>query len=429
MRVAAVEPIVVSVPYLRREVSSVVARDGVTDVLVKVTTDDGIVGWGEACSGGDVMSIAAAIQGMAPVVLERDPWNREAMKTDLWHHGLWKLRPTTGNFAWAGIDMALWDICGKAVGQPLYRLLGGLLRHDVTYFFYLARDTAEGLATQCEEGLQAGFDVFYLKVGLDFEEERRMVAAVREALGPGPRLRLDANGAWSIPEALRHLRALVEWDIDFVEQPVREYPLAQMAEVRARSPIPIAANEGLWTQAEAYDRIAGRVADVYCFGPYWTGSLASFRHLALLAAQLGLMVCKHTHGELGVTAAACQHALLTLPNVVDGHQQVAYGLQGDVLATDIPIRSGPHWGVPEGPGLGVEVDEDAVAEAAARYEREGQYLPYQPEMLAREEPRRAIGLAGGPLQTPVGRGPAAAGLAQHGESSPRVDPHGEGGMG
>ena len=385
MKVARVEPFVVSVPYRHREVSSVVARDGVTDVLVKVTTDDGITGWGEACSGADVASVAAAVEAMIPFVVGRNPWNREAMRADLYRHGLWQFRPMTGNFAWAGIDMALGDICGKAAGQPLYRLFGGLRRREVDYFFYLARGSPEELAAQCAEGLSAGFTVFYLKVGLDFAADRQMIAAVREALGPAPRLRLDANGAWTLPEARHHLPALAAYDIEFIEQPVRDYPLAQMAEVRAWSPIPLLANEGLWTEADAYERIAARVADGYCFSPFWVGSLTAFHRLAHVADLHGLQVCKHTHGELGVAAAACQHLLLTLPNITTGNQQTAYLMAYDVLRTPAPIASGPVWGVPEGPGLGIEVDEAAVAEGVQRYEREGQYLPYQPEMLAREE--------------------------------------------
>ena len=108
-----------------------------------------------------------------------------------------------------------------------------------------------------------------------------MVATVREALGPAPRLRLDANGSWSMPQALRNLRALAEHDIDFVEQPVRDHPVGQLAEVRAARPIAVCANEGLWSEADAYARIRAREADVYCFSPYWVGSIGGFHRLAL----------------------------------------------------------------------------------------------------------------------------------------------------
>jgi glucarate dehydratase len=384
MRVATLETTIASVPYLHREVSSQVARDGVTDVVVRVETDDGLVGFGESCSGADAASVEAAVHAMRPFVVGRDPWNREAMQADLYTHGLWQFRVGTGNFAWAGIDMALADICARSAGVPLHRLFGGLLRREVSYFYYLARGDADDLAAQCADGLARGFDTFYLKVGVEEAADLAMVAAVRAALGDGPRLRLDANGSWAVPDAIRLLRRLAEHGIDFVEQPVRDHPVGQLAEVRARVPVAVCANEGLWSEADAYARIAARQADVYCFSPYWVGSLAGFHRLAHVAHLEGLQVCKHTHGELGLAAAAAQHLLLTLPNVVEGHQQTAHVMAGDILTEPLPIATAPHWGVPAGPGLGVEVDADALRDAARRYELEGQYLPYQREQLGRE---------------------------------------------
>lgn len=383
MRVVALETRIVSVPYVHREVSTQVARDGVTDVLVKVISDDGLVGWGEACSGADVVSIEAALKAMAPFVLDRDPWNAEAIRAELYQHGLWQFRAPTANFAWAGIDMALWDLRGKAIGEPLYRLFGGLRRREVNYFYYLAQGDPDEIATQCARGLQQGYDIFYLKVGIDLDREVEMAAAARDVLGSEPRLRLDANGSWTLPEARRAFARFAPYDIDFVEQPVREHPISQMAELRGGA-IAIAANEGLWTEAEAVDRILARSADVYCFSPYWVGSLSSFHRLAHLVHLQGLEVCKHTHGELGVTAAACQHLLLTLPSIVRGNQQTAQLMRYDVVTEPLPIVAGPTWGVPDGPGLGVEIDEDTVNEAEERYNREGQYQPWQREQLFRD---------------------------------------------
>lgn len=381
MRVASVEPIIVSVPYGRREVSSIIARDGVTDVLIKITTDDGLIGWGEACSGANVESVYEAVKAMIPFVLGQSPWNREIMKADLYRHGLWQFRPMTANFAWAGIDMALWDICGKAASQPLYNLFGGLQQSSLNYFYYLAR--GEDLPVQCREGLAAGYDVFYLKVGIDDQADIDMVAAVREALGPAPRIRLDANASWSLPRAMQMIEALEPYDIDFLEQPVREHPLEQMAELRARSSITICANEGLWTEADCYSRMVGRTADVFCFSPYWVGSLTAFHRLSWVAHLEGLLVCKHTHGELGIAAAACHHVCLTLPNMVAGNQQTAQHMTNDVLKQPLPINTGPTWGMPEGVGLCIVVDEETVRAAAENYKAVGQYLPYQPEMVTR----------------------------------------------
>jgi len=385
VRIDRFETIPVSVPYTHREISSQVARDGVSDVLVKLTTDDGLVGWGEACCGADAASVDAALRAMSPFVVGADPWNREAMRREAFTHGLWQFRAGTGNFAWAGIDMALWDICGRACGEPLWALLGGVQDPEPTYFFYLARGDAESLAAQAADGVAAGFEVFYLKVGLDDHDDLAMVAAVRAALGSGPRLRIDANGSWSLPQAARLLRSLEAHDIDFVEQPVRDHPIEHLAELRARTTIPVCANEGLWSEADAYARIRARQADVYCFSPYWVGSIAAFHRLAWLADHEGLQVCKHTHGELGIAAAAAHHVVLTLPNGVQGHQQTAHLMEHDVLTEPLPIATGPRWGTIDAPGIGVEVDEDAVEEAAARYRAVGQFRPWHESQFVKRE--------------------------------------------
>lgn len=377
MRVERLETIVVSVPYRHREVSAQVERDGVTDVLVKLTTTDGITGWGEAPSGADVTSVENAIQAMAPFVIDRSPWDGEAIRGELYQHGLWQFRPMTGNFAWAGIDMALWDICGKAAQLPIHRFFGSLRRENVDYFYYLARGDREDLTAQCKQGLAAGYSVYYLKVGIDLNAELAMVDAIRSALGPGPRIRLDANAAWSASEALRNLEQFAVYDIDFVEQPVRESPIRQMAELRGRSPIRICANEGLWTEDDAYARITQRAADLICFSPYWVGSLRAFSRISHLAQLEGLGVCKHTHGELGIAAAACHQVLLTLPSIEKGNQQTAQLMMSDVLAHPLPIATGPSWGVPDEPGLSIVIDDDAVADAAERYRLDGPFLPYQ----------------------------------------------------
>ena len=182
------------------------------------------------------------------------------------------------------------------------------------------------------------------------------------------------------------LERLAEYDIDFVEQPVRETPRGQLGELRRRSPIAVCANEGLWSEDDAYARIRAREADVYCFSPSWVGSLAAFSRLAHVAELEGLQVCKHTHGELGITAAACQHVLLTLPNT--RRRAPADRADDDARRAHRGRSRSPAartGAVIDGPGLGVEVDADAVAEAAGRYRSEGQYLPWQPYLLGREE--------------------------------------------
>jgi len=342
MKISQIEFIPVSIAYTHRETSAQVDRDGVTDVVVKATTGDGLVGWGESCSGANVESVVETLKAMRPFVLGRSPWESETIRAELWHWGLWQFRKPTASFAYAGIDMALADLAGKSCGQPVYNLLGGKVRDTVNYFYYLSRGSPADLAEQCRRGRAAGFHVFYLKVGIDIEAEVEMVRCVRETVGEGSKIRLDANMAWSVNEAVRNLARLDAYRIDFIEQPVRADPLTGMQEIRGRTLVAVGANEGLWTAEDAYRQITGRSADVFCFSPYWVGSLAQFQRLCHVAHFEGLHVVKHSHGELGIAAAAAHHVLLTLPNVVDGNQHTAHMMQDDILKQALPVASGPN---------------------------------------------------------------------------------------
>jgi L-alanine-DL-glutamate epimerase-like enolase superfamily enzyme len=356
VKVQSLDTFIVNVPYKRTEISSIVQRSGVTSVVVKLTTDTGLVGWGEACSGADVLSISAALRAMFSFVEGRSPWDSADIMRDLFHRGLWALRAMTGNYAWAAFDMALWDLCGKSSGLPVYKLLGGAVRSEVDYFFYLGHGSIEDVAAQCAEGMQAGYETYYLKTGIDLEHEIEMVKTIRNAIGPKNRIRLDSNGAWSLQDAPRFLERFVPFGIDFIEQPVREHPTSLMADLRTKTSIPL--------------------ADVYTFSPYWVGSLEKFRQVSYVAQVMGSKVCRHTHGELGIAATAFHHASLTIPNLVLGNQQTAAHMEGDILRKTIPIAASPKWGLPEGIGLGLDIDDAALGEAQSRFESEGQYLPY-----------------------------------------------------
>ena len=259
----------------------------------------------------------------------------------------------------------------------MHALLGGAVRESVDYFWYLSGDDLDELLAYAVFGLERGYRTFYLKVGLNDENDLARVFAVRSAIGDQCNLRLDANGAWSFAQA-RHLLALMEdAHLDFVEQPVRQVPRDLLGDLRRMVSTPVAANEGLWSEEQARERIEARVADVYCFSPYWVGSLRGFQRLGYSVYDHGGQVCKHTHGELGIAATAAQHVMLTLPAIVQGNQQTSAHMVGDVVSERLPIMDGPTWGISTAPGLGVEIDTATFEGAAQAYQRDGQFLPYQ----------------------------------------------------
>ncbi|MGH1482509.1 MAG: mandelate racemase/muconate lactonizing enzyme family protein [Geminicoccales bacterium] len=371
-RIAAMEVIPINAYYTHRERSAVVSRPGITETLVKITLENGLVGWGEATRCADAGGIASALTAMRPFVLGRDVFADEALHRDIWISGGWHLQPMTANLAFAGIDMALWDLKGKIAGRPVHDLLGGPLRDQVEYYYYLPLTEEEELRALCRDGLERGFRVFYIKVGLDDALEEDRLRVIREELGEHRQIRIDANQAWSIPDAVRILNRWQEQiGIDLIEAPVRIDDLAAMREVKARTGAAISINEGLWHEPDAHRIINERPGDYLCFSSYWVGSARRFMSLAWLAHHKGWKIIKHTHGELGLAAHMGQHLMLAIPNADIGHQHTAAWIKNDVIAEDLPPATEPLWGRLAESGLGITIDEDKVAAAHADYEKFG----------------------------------------------------------
>jgi glucarate dehydratase len=377
MKVVKLETFPVRVAYKHVEASSLINRRGITDVLVKLTADNGLVGWGECTRAADTAGIETAVKNMAPLVVGRDPWDKEAIHRDLGVYAVWAFQPMTGNFAFAGIDTALWDLCGKESGQPLYRMLGGAMREEVDYFYYMEWGTPAEIERQGRDGVKRGYRAYYIKAGVDERKEEEMLEALRGAIGPEGKIRIDVNQAWSIPQAARLLKRWnKKYDLDFAEAPVRIDPVENMLDLRARVDVALCVNEGLWREADAYRVIKSRCGDYLCFSQYWVGSLGRWHMLNQVSHLEGWQMLKHTHGELGLTAAAGQHVMLAAPNAALGSQQTAQMMADDILVERIPIADGPSWGRIDKPGLGVTVDEDKVARYHEAYRKLGDFPTY-----------------------------------------------------
>ena len=367
------EVIPINVYYTHRERSAVVSRPGITETLIKITLENGLVGWGEATRCADAGGIISALTAMRPFVLGRDVFADEAIHRDMWISGGWHLQPMTANLAFAGIDMALWDLKGKIAGRPIHDLLGGPLRDEVEYYYYLP--LTERRRTQGPLPGRRSSAVFRCSISKSASMKpwrKAHLRVIREELGEHRQIRIDANQAWTIPDAVRILnRWRDEIGIDLIEAPVRIDDLCAMQEVKARTAAAISINEGLWHEPDAYRIINERPGDFLCFSSYWVGSARRFMTLAWLAHHKGWKIIKHTHGELGLAAHMGQHLMLAIPNADIGHQHTAGWMKNDVIAEDLPPATRPLWGRPTGPGLGVTIDEDKVAAAHADFEKFG----------------------------------------------------------
>jgi L-alanine-DL-glutamate epimerase-like enolase superfamily enzyme len=231
------------------------------------------------------------------------------------------------------------------------------------------QDVAEHAAAMCRRG----FSVVYIKVGMGDERDLETVRLVREAIGPEPRIRVDANEAWDVATA-RRMSALIEpYGIDFVEQPIDARDLAGMRELRRGTRIPIAANQGIWSLAEALQSVRLEACDVIVTGPYWVGGLLPLQRVGALCAESGIGFCLHAPPATSIGTAAGLQVLATLPALLDGNQTYLYYLADDV-SESLGDRMAAKLAIPSGPGLGIEVDPARVGEMVRRFEVNGSFL-------------------------------------------------------
>ena len=378
MRISALRTTIVSVPYTEDEIWVYGRRRGITNILVEVGTDEGLVGIGEAVGWPTPRIAVEVLESVEPAVLGRDPARIEELMRDLYLRRGWHYFRNTAGAALGGLEMALWDLAGKRAGLPLNVLFGGPVRERVPYYWYVPAGDHESMARTAREGVERGFGTVYLKVGFEHGGTIEAVRAVREAIGPEPRLRVDANEGWNVTEAVRFIRALEPLGLEFVEQPVNMYDLDALAEVSERVSIPIAANQTTWDEFATLAVLARGSAHVVVTDPHQVGGLSRFKKVAAMCEIADTPVVKHSFGDLGVTTYAAAHVLATCPNAGLAHQTHYQLLDVDVIAGGPPVFEEGGLALPDGPGIGVELDPERVAGFAELYERKGEFSPYEP---------------------------------------------------
>lgn len=348
---------------------------GTNVVLVEVRTDEGITGFGESTGDRGADAAAALVRHVGQLLLGKSPFDVEALTIQAQRKAKLDNAPRYASHALTGIELALWDIIGKALEQPVHRLLGGAVRDEINYFAFLQGGTPEELAEDAREAVAAGYTVFYAKVGLGEDRDLRNVAAIRGAIG-ARKLRLDANEAWDPLTAIRMINRLAEYDLEFVEQPTPSRSIGALRQVKESVRVPIAADQCAYTLAEVFEVCRIRAADVIVLGPHETGGLLGLRKAAAIAEAAGLSICMHGQQDSGISTCAENQIAATLTNLTDGNQIMHQVLLEDLVASpDLTVRNGVLK-VITAPGLGFELNADAVERAAARYREKGPFNPF-----------------------------------------------------
>jgi L-alanine-DL-glutamate epimerase-like enolase superfamily enzyme len=276
----------------------------------------------------------------------------------------------TQGIAWAlsGVDTALWDILGRVAGMPLHRLWGGAWRDRSAFYADLVPGDPEEMAADARSSVEQGFRTLYLKVGFAPDVDESRVRAVREAVGDGPRIRIDANAAWSPALAVRLLERLADYTIEYVEQPLPPGDPAELARLRARVDVPILAHESSLSLDGTLAVIRHGAADAVQLDPRFDAGITGARTAALVAEAAGLPAVTHTFGETGVGTALMLQMHAAHRNFVLDNQTYYPNLEDDVILGGPLAFDGPFLAVPTAPGLGVELDRERVAHWARFYE-------------------------------------------------------------
>lgn len=325
-------------------------------VLVKVTADDGTVGWGETygiVAPGAVVAIVDDVLG--PFVVGRDPRDAVVIQEDL--YDLMRVRGCFGGFyvdAIAGVDIALWDLFGKLVGQPVVKLLGGQRAASVpAYVSGLPGATLAEKVAVAQRFAAQGFTAFKYAAAVSSEGIVAEMRALRQALGPEAELMVDLHWKFTAAEALQVIAALAPYRPAFVEAPCAPEDLEGQAAVAARSPVPVALGEELRTVYEYRPRFERRAMAIAQPEMGRTG-ISQFMQIARMAQAFHMQVIPHASIGVGIFQAASLHAAAALPNVpMHEYQHSVFDRNLAHVKTAMRCARGA-FSLPEGPGLGIE---------------------------------------------------------------------------
>ena len=344
-------------------------------MIVELITDDGVTGWGEAlCHGLQPPEIAASIvqSALKPIVVGQDPFDVDV----LWERMYNLTRPFGQKGAVpnaiSAVDIAIWDCLGRALGKPIHKLLGGAYRTEVqpyaTGFYRLrhGRYPADAVA-EAKAHLDKGFTAMKLKIGFGVEEDTDYVLSVRSAIGPKPKLMVDANHAYNVGSARRLLKAIEPACIHWFEEPISPEDIDGYRELKNLTDIYLAAGENEFTKIGFREWVSRRAVDILQPDLCSAGGFTECRKISALAQAWHMPIVPHVWAS-GIGLAASLQFIATLPPAplalhpiepMLEYDQSAHPFRQDLIHGAITMVNGMVR-IPDGPGLGVEINRDVI---------------------------------------------------------------------
>lgn len=348
------------------------AADVCVHTLIRITTDEGLTGWGSVFTSGDL--VRASLQVLEPLLIGESAIEPERVSETLHQHTFWQGRGGAITHTISGIDIALWDVLGQASAQPIGRLLGGRYRERVLPYASILMDEPDLLRDRLLAVREAGFRAIKMGWGpfgrRSTELDERIVATARDTVGPDVLLAVDAGGSdafWqgTLKWALRTAEMLAGYNIAWFEEPLVPDALEDFITLRHTAPLPISGGETLtrrqafqpWLTRGAFDIVQPDVTKV--------GGISEERRIAWMAQEHGIRFIPH-----GWNTAIGLAADLQLASAFAGTDLVEYIVGSPyvdaILETAWQLDADGMLAIPDGPGLGVSVDLDALRRYADR---------------------------------------------------------------
>ena len=333
-----------------------------SNVIVKIFTDVGIIGIGEAaCDTVEPVNVVKTMidDHMAPRLIGKNPYDWKCL-IDLVS---WDTARGATRFSTSGIDLALFDLIGKAIGVPVYTLLGGCWRNKVLATIEVPRGSPEKMAEHCYEYFRKGVRGIKAKIGSNPERDAECIQAIREKLGNEISLRADANCGYSVKEAIRFCSCVEKLDVDLelLEQPVVQHDLLGMKEVKDSTLIPISADESAFSLSQVQQIIKLNAVDIINTKCAKASGINGVVQWATLAESAGLDIQIGTEWGLGLKVAAKLHLGGSIKNAHPAVEFTEFMIHDLLLKDPLTLKDG-YLTIPNDPGLGLELDEDKLEE-------------------------------------------------------------------
>ena len=350
--------------------------------FLKIETDEGIVGWGEPVLEGRAETVAAAVQELGDYLIGKDPRHIEDHWTVLYRGGFYRGGGVHMS-ALAGIDQALWDIKGKALGVPVSELLGGNVRDRIRVYSWIGGDRPSETAQQAKDAVARGFtavkmngteEMQYVDTYDKVERCLQNVAAVRDAVGPNVGIGVDFHGRVHRPMAKVLVKELEPYKLMFIEEPVLSEHEEALKEIARITSTPIALGERLYSRWDFKRVLSEGYVDIVQPDPSHAGGITETRKIASMAEAYDVALALHCPlGPIALAAnlqldAVCYNAFIQEQSL-GIHYNKDNDLMDYVSNPEVFAYEDGMVAIPKGPGLGIEVNEDYVRERAAQGHR------------------------------------------------------------